>query len=203
MIGLIGQLVRKGDVDDPDGDPILRPVREFSRGEAARLGEQAAQSFLQMYGNLLSCFELHGEFSLWKTLENCMRTKGLLPEVLEAAEDGDRTNYVRALVRSQEKAFVDLYGKGALARLQIVDALPREAMNEWLRMEQSVRAFTAPVVTAATVQATASPVVTETPVEVAAREWKELSGDQFRVKYLNHQGNRKFYEEALAQGLIR
>jgi hypothetical protein len=201
MRGLLASLIRSGGAAD-DGDALFRPVREFGQGEAIRLGEQAAQSFLQTYGNLLSCFELQGEFALWNTLETFMRTKGLLPEVLEAVEDGDRTAYVRGLVRSQEKAFAELYSKGAIHRLLLVDALPREAMNEWLRMEQSVRALEPQSVAPVAAKAPVAPVVVETPIEACVREFREMPSQAWKTKWLTNMKNRPTADRAFAEGRI-
>jgi hypothetical protein len=118
---------------------------------------------------------------------------------------------LETLVKTLEFAFVSLNRKGALDRLRLLaedDAWPVEATAEWIRMEQSLGSLLPSAGSASTVapaaQAPIAPVVVvETPIEVAARDWKELSGDQFRAKYLNHQGNRKFYEQALEQGLIK
>jgi hypothetical protein len=105
-----------------------------------------------------------------------------------------------------EYAFITLYEKNALTRLQLVEDLPAEAMAEYLRIKRSIGTATAhgtAPAAAQAAQAPLAPVVTETPVERAARDWTELDSSAFAKKYLNHQGNRKFYEQALAEGLIK
>jgi hypothetical protein len=199
MKGLLGSIIRKGLEDSEEGDHLLRPGREF---DVVRSAEKSAQSFLQTYGNLLSCFTLQGEFGLWKTLETYMRTKGLVPEVLEAIEDGDEAAYMKAIFRSQQRAFHDLYTKGAIYRLMIVDALPRAAIDEWLQMEKSVVGATAPNAAPAPAQAPVVPVVAETPIEACVREFKEMPSQAWKTKWLNNRNNRPIADQAFEEGRI-
>src|SRR6202011_1599680 len=101
MRGLLGTIIRRGVDGDTDGD-ILRPARQF---DVRQVAEQAAQQFLSTYGNLLSCFQLAGEFGLWETMQSYIQTKGLLPEALDAVGDGDESGYPWAILRNQTKAF--------------------------------------------------------------------------------------------------
>jgi hypothetical protein len=202
MKGLFSILIRNG-VNADDGEYLYRPRKEFTRQDIGRIAERGASEFRDRAMNLISCFgPLDGEFGLYSALSNFIQTKGALTnEINDAVQDGDEIALTETFVRAMQFSFVTLYEKNALSRLQLVENLPAEAAVEFARMRQSVASAIHPTAPAAA-KAPVVPVVTETPVEVAAREWKELSGDQFRVKYLNHQGNRKFYEQALAQGLI-
>jgi hypothetical protein len=201
MTSLLGKIFARGIEDDEE--IAFRPTRNFTQADIVKLSERAASQWRDEFSNLLSCFELNGELGLWATLQTYYQSKGLSEAVSGAVEDGDEAAFIKAMFRTQCAAFVDLYEKrNALSRIQLIQDLPAAAAIEYARLRQYAGTLSA-VSAAPTAVRSAAPVVTETPVEVAAREWKELSGDQFRVKYLNHQGNRKFYEQALAQGLIR
>jgi hypothetical protein len=204
MKGLLGSLIRRGATDDAD-NIVFRPSKQFTRQDLARIAERGATEFRNRAMNLISCFgPLDGEFGLYGALSNFIQTKGALTdEISEAVSGGDEITLTETFVRVMQLSFVTLYEKNALARLQLVENLPAEAMFEFIHMKKSIGNGISTPAVASSVRTVAAPVVTETPAEVAAREWKELSGDQFRIKYLNHQGNRKFYEQALAQGLIR
>jgi hypothetical protein len=202
-MSLLGKLFAHG--LEGDEDVVFRPSQQLTRQDIGRIAERAATEFRSRSMNLISCFgPLEGEFGLYSTLSNFVRTKNpLSAEISEAVQDGDEVALLQVLIKAMEVAFATLYEKGALARLQIVEALPPEAMGEWLAMSRragstSLAAAPAPQVE----EAPAIPTVVETPVETCAREWITLPSDQFRAKYLNHRGNRKFYEQALAEGRI-
>lgn len=202
-MSLLGKLFAHG--LEGDEDVVLRPSRQFTRQDIGRIAERAATEFRNRSMNQISCFgPLEGEFGLYSTLSNFVRTKNpLSAEISEAVQDGDEVALLQVLIKAMEVAFATLYEKGALARLQIVDALPPEAMGEWLSMSQRIVSTSPAAAPASQVEETpVVPVVIETPVETCAREWKDLPSDSFRAKYLNHRGNRKFYEQALAEGRI-
>jgi hypothetical protein len=201
MRGLLGTIIRRGVDGDPDGD-ILHPPRQF---DVRREAERAAQTFLSTYGDLLSCFRLDGDFGLWETMQSYIQSKGLLPDVLDAVNDGDEAGYRRAILRSQEQAFVDLYeNRNALARLQLIEHLPAEAMAEYSRMRNAIdSASSANVVPSPQVEkAPAVPVVTETPVETCAREFRELPSQAWKRKWLDNRKNRPAADQAAAEGRI-
>ena len=153
--------------------------------------------------NLLSCYELEGEFGLYSALGNYVQTKNpMTAEISEAVQDGDEITLAQAFRRAMELAFVTLLEKGALQRLQLCQ-WPAEATTEYARIRKSVGTTAAANVAPVVAPTPAAPPVVETPAEVAAREWTTLSGDQYRVKYLNNRNNRPAYEQALANGLIK
>jgi hypothetical protein len=205
MRGLLGTIIRRGD-GDADGD-ILRPGRPFNvRLEA----EKAAQSFLNAYGNLLSCFRLGGEFGLWETMQSYIETKGLLPESLEAVTDGDEVGYRRAILRSQEQAFVDLFeNRNALARLQLVEPLPAEAMAEYSRMRNAIGSTSSSVTPRPSETPEPAPVVL-TPLEQVVRDFQgdkangipPMASDAFRKTWINDRRRRPVYDQAVAEGLV-
>ena len=72
----------------------------------------------------------------------------------------------------------------------------------YARMRQTVAPATKRSAPTVAKEAPVAPVVIETPTELCAREWKELSGDRFKAKYMNNRNNRPIYEKALAEGKI-
>ncbi len=140
---------------------------------------------------------------MWSVLGAYYQTNALPSSVTYAVAAGDEHGFCRAMFHAQNAVFVDLYERrNALSRIQLADPLPPEALADFLRMRQSVVAATparsAPLPQAAPV----APVVVETPTELCAREWKELSGDKFKAKYMNNRNNRPIYEQALVEGKI-
>jgi hypothetical protein len=153
--------------------------------------------------NLLSCFELEGEFGLYAALGNFVRTKNpMTAEISEAVQDGDEIALAQAFRRAMELAFVTLMERNALKRLQLLDRWDSEAISEYARMRKSVGtstvASTAPVAVATPI----TPVVRETPVETCAREFRELPSTTWKNKWLSDQRNRPVADLAAAQGRI-
>jgi hypothetical protein len=195
--GILDQVIRKG-VDTP----LTLPVR-FTKERITEAAGRAAERFRDSALNLLSSFEpLEGEYGVWQTMDNFIQAKNPLgSEIEQAIKNGDEGDLVKALTRAIEYSFAELYNRGALARLQLVDPLSPEAMNEWIRLSRSVAPATPRLIPVAQ-EAPVAPVAVETPTEVCAREWKELSGDQFKTKYLNNRNNRPIYEQCLVEGKI-
>jgi hypothetical protein len=207
MIGLLGSLIRHGVDGDADGD-ILRPAREFDVRLAA---EQAAQSFLNKYGNLLSCYQLSGDYGLWKTLETYIQSKGFLPETVDAINDGDEVGFKKAVIRSQESAFVDLCeNRNALKRLQLVEHWPAEAMAEYARMREVVRSTSSASVAPPVSEPEAPAPIVHTPLEQVVLDFKgdrengipPMASDVFRRTWINDRRRRPVYDDAVEQGLL-
>jgi hypothetical protein len=205
MIGLLGSLIRHGVDGDADGD-ILRPAREFDVRLAA---EQAAQSFLNKYGNLLSCYQLSGDYGLWKTLETYIQSKGFLPEAVEAINDGDEVGFKKAVIRSQEQAFVDLCeNRNALKRLQLVETWPAEAFAEYSRMRNEIGSNASVTPSVSGPEAPARIVLT--PLEQVVLDFKgdrenripPMASDVFRKTWINDRRRRPVYDDAVEQGLL-
>jgi hypothetical protein len=203
MRGLLGNLIRRGVDGDTDGG-ILRPSREFDVRLAA---EQAAQSFLNKYGNLLSCFQLSGDYGLWKTLETYIQSKGLLPDALEAINDGDEVGFKKAVIRSQESAFVDLCeNRNALKRLQLVEPWPAEAFAEYSRMRNEIGSNAS--VTPPVSEPEAPAPIVLTPLEQVVRDFRgdkenpPMPSDVFRRTWINDRRRRPVYDQAVAEGLL-
>src|SRR5260221_1848221 len=202
-MSLLGKLFAHGVADDED--VALRPSRQFTRQDIGRIAERAATEFRNRSMNLMSCFgPLEGEFGLYGTLSNFVRTKNpLSAEISEAVQDGDEVALLQVLIKAMEVAFVMLYEKGALARLQIVEALPPEAMGEWLAMSRRVGSNSPAAAPASQVEETpVVPVVTETPVETCAREFRESPSREWKRKWLDNRKNRSAADQAAAEGRI-
>jgi hypothetical protein len=200
-MSLLGRLFAHG--VDADDDVILRPSRKFTRQDIVRIAERGASEFRADAMNLLSCYELEGEFALYSTLGNFVQTKNpMTAEITEAVVDGDEVALIHAFRRAMESAFVTLVEKGALKRIQLVENWPTEAVAEYERIRRSVAAIK--VATAAPVAASApvAPVVRETPVETCAREFRELPSTTWKNKWLNDQRNRPVADLAAAEGRI-
>jgi hypothetical protein len=207
MRGLLASLIRQGvGGDEDDIEVSYRPRKQFTRADIERIAARGAEQFRDRAMNLISCFgPLEGEFGLYSSLSNFIQTKGALTaEINEAVQDGDEVDLVQAFTRAMEFAFVTLYEKKrALARLQLVENLPAEAMVEYVRMRQSVANFINPVVAAPVVtKAPVAPVVVETPVEICVREFKELPSQAWKIKWLTNMKNRPIADQAFAEGRI-
>jgi len=205
MRGLLGTIIRRGVDEDADGD-ILRPPRQFDVRLAA---EQAAQSFLSKYGNLLSCYQLSGDYGLWKTLETYIQSKGFLPEAVEAIDDGDEGGFKKAVIRSQESAFVDLCeNRNALKRLQLVETWPAEAFAEYSRMRGEIGSNAS--VTPSISEPEAPAPIVLTPLEQVVRDFRgdkangipPMASDVFRKTWINDRRRRPTYDAAVEQGLV-
>ena len=114
-MSLLGKLFARG-VDDGE-DVVLRPGRQLTRQDIGQIAERAATEFRNRSMNLMSCFgPLEGEFGLYSTLSNFVRTKNpLSAEISEAVQDGDEVALLQILIQAMEVAFVMLY----VERLQI------------------------------------------------------------------------------------
>lgn len=200
MKGLLAKLIARG-VEDGE-DVILRPSRNFTQTDIVKLSERAASQWRDEFSNLLSCFELNGEFGLWLVLQTYYQSKGLSDAVSEAVEDGDEDAFVKAMFRTQCAAFVDLYEKrNALSRIQLVQDLPAASAVEYARLRQY--AGTASAVSAApAVRTVAAPVVTESPIEQCVREFREMPSQSWKKKWLLDQRNRPITDRAFAEGKI-
>jgi len=205
MRGLLGTIIRRGVDGDTEGD-ILRPARQFDvRLEA----ERAAQTFLSTYGNLLSCFQLSGDYGLWETMQSYIQSKGLLPDALDAVSDGDEVGYRKAILRSQENAFVDLCeNRNALKRLQLVETWPAEAFAEYSRMRNEIGS-NASVTPPPSETPEPAPIVL-TPLEQVVRDFlgdkatgtPPMASDVFRKTWINDRRRRPTYDAAVEQGLV-
>ena len=204
MKGLLGNLIRRGAANDLDEEIVLRPGRQFSRQDIGGIAERGANEFRSIYMNLLSSFgPLEGEFGLYATLSNFIQTKNALTtEISEAIQDGDEVELTKAFMHSMEYSFITLFEKNALARLQLVENLPAESVAEYIRMKQSVGSSTTPSAIPAATPARVVPIVVETPAEVCAREFRELSSDRWKKKWLLDQRNRPVADLCVAEGRI-
>jgi hypothetical protein len=203
-MGLLGKLLSKG-LEGMD-DVYLGPRRKFNRNDLIRIADQGASNFRSDALNLLSCYELEGEFGLYAALSNYITTKNpMTTEINTAVQDGDEVGLAQAFQRAMEFAFVTLLEKGALTRLQLVEKWPAEAIAEYERIRRSVVSVAAAApAPAASVAAAAPvvPVVRETPIETCAREFKELPSRAWKTKWLDDQRNRPTTEQAVAEGRI-
>ena len=190
--GILSQIAEKGSA---------HPRRDFTAKDITGVANQAAKEFQRANMNLLSCYELEGDYGLHQTLGRFCKTSNPADQKIAAAiEAGDEQGLFEAFIFALRSAFVTLYQRNALKRIQLVDTWPEEAQREYTWIHAAVSTATASTPTPAAPIAPAAPV--ETPTEICAREFKELTGDKFRVKYLNHQGNRAIYEQAVSEGKV-
>ena len=86
-MGITARMFKMG-LGDEDGIEV-RPATEMTGKTIATLTQQASQTFLRRFGNLLSCFQAEGEDGLWATIHAAVQTYGLDAAGGEAIEDGD------------------------------------------------------------------------------------------------------------------
>jgi hypothetical protein len=206
-MSLLGKLFANAAANDDE--ITFRPSRKFTARDIQRIAERGAAEFRSTNINVLSLFELEGEFGLYSTLNNYVQTKAAMTaEVTEAMSDGDEIALTQAFMRALEQSFVDLLEKGALKRIQLTENWTPEATVEYASLLRSVAATKAANATqaAATVPATAPapgvPVVRETPVETCAREFREMPSSKWKAKWLHDQRNRPVTDQAAAEGRI-
>ena len=195
--GILGELLSKG------VDAHFAPRVKFTRERIAEIANTAAEGFRDNAMNLISSFgPLEGECGVWQTLDNFIRVKNPLgSEIEEAVKNGDEYELLKTLRRAFEYSFVELYNRGALARLQLVDALSPEAMSEWIRLSRSVASTTtqsAPVAQ----EVPAAPPAPLDPVEQCAADWKEMSTAQFKRKYVSDTRMRPYFDAAQERELL-
>jgi hypothetical protein len=200
-MSILGKLFASG-LENMD-EVNVRPSRKFTAKDIHRIAERGASEFRANALNLLSCYELEGEFGLYSTLGNFIQTKNAMTaEIAEAVADGDEIALVDAFRRAMENAFTNLVQKGALKRLQLVENWPAEADAEYERMRRSASATLATNAVPVAAKAPVAPVVRETPVETCAREFRELPSNAWKSKWLNDQRNRPIADQAVAEGRI-
>jgi hypothetical protein len=201
MKGLIAQIIRKG-----EDAKLFAPVTLTTK----RIQEDclyAAETLRATGMNLFSCFSpLEGEFGLYDTLDNFLKTKNpMASEIEDAVRQGDEEYLIESIQKSLAYAFVILFEKNALARLQQVKDLPSEAFQEYVRFRQLAGIVDQPVVASASAEAAQAPVAPPAPadpVEVCARDWKELGSTAFKKKYMNDTRMRPYFDAAQERGLI-
>jgi len=198
-MGILGKLIARGIANSDD--VVLRPGRKFKKEDIVRLADRGASEFRANAMNLLSCYELEGEFGLYSTIGNFVQTKNAMTaEIAEAVADGDEVALTQAFQRAMEYAFVTLLEKGALTRLKLVETWPPEAIAEYERMRRSV--VKAAHTTPASAPEPVAPLVPETPVETCTREFRELPSSAWQKKWLNDTRNRPVAEQAASEGRI-
>jgi hypothetical protein len=198
-MSLLGRLFARGLEGD---DIMLRPSRKFTKQDIMKIAERGASGFRADAMNVLSCYELEGEFGLYSTIGNYVQTKNpMTAEINEALVDGDEIALIQAFRRSMELAFVSLVEKDALRRLQL-SQWPTEAIAEYARMRKSVSTATA--ASPAPVAAPVAPPRPIDPVEECVADWnnKQVPSNVFKKKWMDHRDRRPYYDRAIDQGLI-
>jgi hypothetical protein len=201
MKGLIAQIIRKG-----EDAKLFAPVAMTTK----RIQEDclyAAETFRASAMNLFSCFHpLEGEFGLYDTLDNFLKTKNpTASQIEDAVKQCDEEYLIESIQRSLAYAFVVLFEKNALTRLQQVKDLPQEAFQEYIRFRELAGTVDQPVVASASAeaaQAPVAPVVIETPIEACVREFKEMPSQAWKAKWLNNRNNRPIADQAFEEGRI-
>ncbi len=198
--GILGNIL----AHDGDSDSVgLRSGGQLTRDDIVRLSEQAAEQWRDTFANLLSVFELNGEFGLWSALDAYYRTNALPSSVTDAVAAGDEHGFCRAMYRAQCATFVDLYERrNALSRIQLVEELPAEAMADYARMRQTVALATKRSAATVVQAAPVAPTEVETPIETCVREFREMSGQAWKTKWLNNRNNRPVADQAASDGRL-
>jgi hypothetical protein len=201
-MSLLGKLFARG-LEGMD-DVTLRTGRKFTTKDIHLIAERGGEEFRSANMNVLSCYgPLEGEFGLYETLSNFLKTKNpMTAEINEAVVDGDEVALIEAFQRVLEFAFITLVEKGALRRLQLIDQYPPEAVAEYARMRRSIKTAEATPAAPVAAPAPVAPVVRETPVETCVREFRELPSAAWKTKWLNNQTNRPIADRAVAEGRI-
>jgi len=184
-------------------DVVIRPSRKFRKEDLVKIAERGASEFRRDALNLVSCYELEGEFGLYAALSNFIQTKNTMSaEIAEAVVEGDEIALIEAFRRAMSFAFVTLVEKHALQRISLVEKWPPEAIVEYERMRRSVVASKVAEAAPVAAPSPVAPVVRETPVETCAREFRELPSSAWKAKWLNNQKNRPVVDLAVAEGRI-
>lgn len=183
-----------------DPNARLSVAEKFTQQDAAKMGELAAEQFMNTYGEFLSLFDLQGPYGVWSAMQLYIERNDTIPEVAAAFIAGDRQGFISAILKTQEIAFVQLFEKGAFDRLQLVETLSLENLKEYARMRQDagITDQAAPVAQ----EVVAGPVATETPIEKCAREFHELPSSAWKKKWFNNQTNRSIADKCVAEGRI-
>jgi hypothetical protein len=206
MKGLMGTFIKQG-IQNDDDISVLRPIVQMDKKKIVELTQQALQTFLRKWGNSLSVYALEGAYGLANTLFASLETKGLDSLAAEAIEDGDAVGYMEAIVRSLEQFYFDLYSRGALDRLKLVDEFPEIVLREFEALERVVNGNKQALSPEAQSQA-AEPEVKISITDQALADYrgnkdlglKPLSSDQFKKKWLNNQKNRPIWNEIVRRG---
>lgn len=115
-MSLLGKLFSRIAADGDDDDVVYRPSRKFTTKDIHRIAERGGEEFRSANMNVLSCYgPLEGEFGLYETLSNFLRTKNPLnEEISEAVTDGDEIGLLQAFQHALAFSFVTLVEQGAL-----------------------------------------------------------------------------------------
>lgn len=203
MKGILSSLMNSiNNGADDFGDDNRTPTgKQITRQRAQELGGQAAQEFQRADINLLSCFDLKGLFSALAVEIEDEGLTGLEKLVVS----GDERGFMKAMYNAQALGFMNLLNRGALNRYKLVDAWPAAAARELVALGDYVRSLkaAAPAATPVAAAAPAAPVVVSiTPEEQCAKDWRELGSRTFKAKYMIDTRMRAHFENAQAQGLI-
>jgi len=185
-------------ISDPESLSNLRISREFTPQLVAELSKQGGEHMREMYKNFFSIFELEGPNGLYATLLTYINRKGLLPEAVAAINEGDTGEFLLAVIRSLEFALYELYMRGALSRIMLVDEIPELALQDYFKLSASVRSQPEP-------EPVAAPVAPAPPVDLidlVVEDWKNLGSAAFKTKYMSNQRNRPLYDRAVREGRL-
>jgi hypothetical protein len=210
-MSFMAKLIRQAAAGELDDDVILYPAKQFTRQDIGRIAERGATEFRSRSMNLISCFSLEGDFGLYSTLSSFVQTKGALTdEINEAVQDGDEVALTRTFMRAMEYAFITLYEKNALTRLQLVEDLPAEAMAEYLRIKKSIGIAVAPnAASEAEAQAPAAPPLVD-PIDQCVLDYSgnkakgvpPMQSNAFKMKWVNNQSRRPVWDEVVRRNLV-
>jgi hypothetical protein len=187
---------------------VVLDARRLTQGEKADAFNRVLKAFNTQYADLLSCYQLQGEFGLWAALQNFQNLhpdQAGLKELDEAAEAGNISRLEAACMLSLEKPFVALVENQAFKRLQLIDAFPAEAQAQfntmWRHAKLNADGSRNNVVVANAPEP--EPIAEPSALDQCVADWKSLSTAAFRAKWpkSNPQLNR-IVEEMFATGRV-
>lgn len=113
--------------------------RNLKKKDLSEIAQYACEGVVNAHLGLFSCFRLNEDFGLWDTLQNYIQTKNVAnDEITKAVQDGNEPALEHAFKKAMKLAFITLFERGALKRLQLIDPLPPEALAEYTVMRNTI-----------------------------------------------------------------
>jgi hypothetical protein len=146
---------------------------------------------------VLSVFDLSKLQDAMQAFADLEMGKSVLHELYRASEQSrDADAVAQKWMQIYNTAFVTLFDRGVLKI--VVEDIPAEAQAQLDRMADEVASYNY----VEPEEEVIVPVVQVDPVDVCVRDFRELGSNAFKSKWVTHQANRRFYEQAIASGRI-
>jgi len=196
--------VTRSEQGEETGNAVL-DARRLNQGEKADAFNRVLKTFNTNYADLLSCYQLQGEFGLWAALQNFQHLhpeQSGLKELDEAAEAGSVSKLEAACMLSLEKPFVALVESQAIKRLQLIDAWPAQARDQystmWRHAKLNVDGSRNDVVVADAPEP--EPVAEPSALDRCTADWKSLPSAAFKTKWMANDQLKKVVDQMFATG---